>query len=100
MYQPPLPSGKFIGTSSYKYSWNFVQMPESGTLAEFEEKSEKICAMTYQEAISYRNAINSSLYSQNGNNALTDQLMPYYCFLSAYTLILLKGADVIIFCEI
>ena len=94
MYQPPLPPGKFVGTSSYKYSWNFAQMPESGTLAEFEAKSAKICAMTHEEALTYRNSINTSLYAQNGNNALTDQMMPYYCFLSAYTLILLKGAAI------
>ena len=67
-------------------------MNQTGSLTEFERKSEQMCAMSYKEAISYRNSINATLYQQNGNNAETDQMMPYYCFLSAYTLVLLRGA--------
>lgn len=94
MYQPPLPSNRFVGTSSYKYPWNFAQMDSVGTLEEFYSKSKKICAMTYDEAVEYRNSINESLYDQNGNSAQTDGNMPYYCFLSAYALALLEGTGI------
>lgn len=47
--------------------------------------------MTFKEAILYRNSINATLYAQNGNDAYTDSQLPYYCFLSAYSLLLLQG---------
>ncbi|CAM9196644.1 unnamed protein product, partial [Ectocarpus fasciculatus] len=93
-YQPPLPdpkTHKYIGTSSYKYAWNFAQMESVGSLKEFRRKSKSICNMTFKEAILYRNSINATLYAQNGNDAYTDSQLPYYCFLSAYSLLLLQG---------
>ena len=67
-------------------------MPPEGSLKEFEEKSRDICSMNYKDIVKYRDSINKTLHTQNGKSALTDSLLPYYCFLSAYSLSLLKGS--------
>lgn len=69
-------------------------MPPVGSLAEFRNKSKKVCDMTYAGATQYRNSINATLYVLNGNNAQTDAQLPYYCFLSAYSLVLLEGNEI------
>lgn len=74
-----------------RYAWNFAQMPIEGSLKEFRKKSKAVCQMTYAEARKYRKSLNATLYKLNGDNAETDTLMPYYCFLSAYSLLLLQG---------
>ena len=79
-----------------RYAWNFAQMDTIGSLKEFRNKSRDVCRMSYKEAIKYRDHMNTSLYNLNGNSALTDTLLPYYCFLSAYSLLLLQGDELLI----
>lgn len=96
-YQPPVPTGEhghFIGTSSYKYPWSFLQLPKTATLDALAEKSINICAMNLGELNFY---YQTNFNSQPGGDMdkLGDQL-PYYCFLSSYVLTLLEGKPVLI----
>lgn len=84
-YQPTLPflsDSGFIGISSYEYAWAFLKMPSTATLDEFRSRAEEICAMSFSDVLLYFEGMN------NFNNDLADYL-PYYCFLSSYTLTLL-----------
>ena len=84
-YQPSLPVGKhghFIGTSSYKDPWRFLKLPPTASLALFEERARHVCSLSYHEILQYirsNNLTSLSIISQN------------FCFLSSYTLTLLKG---------
>jgi len=85
-YQPVLPNMKnagFIGISSYEYAWTFLKLPTTATLDDFKYRAEEICAMSFSDVLLYFEGMN------NFNNDLADYL-PYYCFLSSYTLTLLK----------
>lgn len=89
-YQPPVPTGRhghFIGTSSYKYPWAFLQLPKTATLQQFEDAARDICARSFGEINYYFVSHN---LNANTNDKLSDYL-PYYCFLSAYMLTLLEG---------
>jgi Golgi nucleoside diphosphatase len=90
-YQPPIPTGDhghFIGQSTYKYPWAFLQLPKTATLAQFETQAKRLCAMSFAEMmIYYENA-----HIDFGNDKVTD-FLPYYCFLSGYVLTLLEGKN-------
>jgi hypothetical protein len=91
-YQPPLPHVdntsryNFIGTSTYKYAWTFLQLPETANLYQFEEAASKICSMTYPEIANYYNIHNLN----NDNDKMTD-IIPYSCFIASYISVLLQG---------
>lgn len=89
-YQPPIPSGKhgnFIGTSTYRYAWQFLQLPDTCSLMEFEERASRICSMTFGELIYYSQTV-KDLGLEPEKLA---SFLPYYCFLSSYVLVLLRG---------
>mmetsp|Transcript_22590 Transcript_22590/g.33034 ORF Transcript_22590/g.33034 Transcript_22590/m.33034 type:complete len:510 (-) Transcript_22590:336-1865(-) len=85
-YQPKLPSytdGHFIGSATYKYPWNFLEMPETASIDEFKEKAKNICAMSYKDIKIYSSKLKSTIKK--------NELIPYYCFLSAYITVLLEN---------
>jgi Golgi nucleoside diphosphatase len=89
-YQPKLPSienGHFIGSATYKYPWNFLQMPDFGTLEMFKTRAERICALSYEDILSYNQDLTTDIKN--------DDLVPYYCFLSAYITVMLEGKYVV-----
>jgi len=86
VYQPTLPSGQsFIGTSSYIYSWEILLLNHSVSLDYFDSKAKVICSMSYEEVEKYFDDSNLELH----DDKLSD-LIPYFCFLSAYTHVLLE----------
>lgn len=106
-YQPPLPHtapsgtsnsglnnaldrvhGNFLGTSTYKYAWMFLQLPETASLRDFDAKAVDICKYTYTDLQAYY--INNSLNTDN--DKMTD-IIPYTCFIAAYISVLLQGKD-------
>lgn len=89
-YQPSLPNGKhgnFIGTSSYLYSWKFLQMPTTAPLTLFEEKSISICQQNYSYLQRY---FKENFYQTDDDYVKLFGYLPYYCFLSAYSATLLE----------
>lgn len=85
-YQPDLPPNQnFIGTSSYKYAWNLLMLPQTSSIADFRKRAAMVCSLSYPEVV---------LYSQQTFLGTTDEklslLVPYFCFMSAYTLVLLE----------
>jgi len=86
-YQPSIPVEKdsgFLGISSYIYAWTFLRMPSTASLDEFRIRAKEICSLSFSDVL---------LYYENMNlvdNDVSDYL-PYYCFLSTYTLSLLEG---------
>jgi hypothetical protein len=94
-YQPPIPTGRhghFIGTSSYKFPWAFLQLPKTATLQQFEEKAVGLCQMNFAEMMLYYENNHIDL----GNDKVSD-FLPYYCFLAGYVLTLLEGSSFSIF---
>lgn len=86
VYQPTLPSGQsFIGTSSYIYSWEILLLNDSVSLDYFDSRAKVICSMSYEEVEQYFEDSNLELH----DDKLSD-LIPYFCFLSAYTHVLLE----------
>lgn len=85
-YQPKIPlmeDSGFVGISSYKYAWSFLRMPTTSTLDEFRQRAKEICSMSFGDILQYYEEMNAI------NSDLSDYL-PYYCFLSSYTLTLLQ----------
>eukprot|EP01041_Mallomonas_annulata_P012216 gene12216-25646_t len=86
-YQPNLPDmsdSGFIGISSYIYAWTFLKMPSTATIDDFRLKAEEVCAMSFSDVLLYYEGMN------NFDSDIADYL-PYYCFLSSYTLTLLTN---------
>ena len=95
-YQPPIPEandprGRFVGVSSYRYAWEFLQLPRSATLKQFKLKSEQICSLSFGDLLLY--------FSSNGFNMIRTndihEFLPYFCFLSSYIIVLIEGDSVI-----
>lgn len=85
-YQPSLPAGqKFIGTSSYKYAWNILMLQDTASFQEYKRKAKFVCSLSFSDAM---------LYSDNNNLSTTDEklseIVPYFCFMSVYTYVLLQ----------
>jgi len=88
-YQPTLPQGDhghFIGTSSYKLPWKFLSLPPTTTISNVISKAEKMCSLSFKEVQAYVAANNETM----GTDKSILGSMPYFCFLSSYTLVLLK----------
>ena len=90
-YQPPLPqggtadgAGHFVGTSTYQYPWQFLQMPAVGTLPQFKEAAANICSKSFNDIVLYDAALT---YIKTPKHS---SLLPYYCFLSSYIVVLLE----------
>lgn len=91
-YQPQLPvgaNGHFLGTSTFKYPWSFLNMPPTATLKEFSKKVEWLCSLTYSELLDYNKNNNYGI-----KNSQHTTLLPNYCYMSSYILILLKGISI------
>lgn len=97
-YQPPIPSavdprGKFVGVSSYRYAWEFLQLPRSATLKQFKLRSEHICSLSFGDLLLY--------FSSNGFNMIRSndihEFLPYFCFLSSYVIVLVEGGHTLSF---
>jgi hypothetical protein len=87
-YQPALPeSMSFVGISSFEAPWLFFQLPPTATLSTFREKATDICRMTFGELIDYSAQL-ASLGKHVGTEV--EDLLPYYCFLGSYTLLILE----------
>eukprot|EP01031_Cornospumella_fuschlensis_P027429 gene27429-33131_t len=105
-YQPPLPHtapsnngetspaasntlgsahGNFLGTSTYKYAWVFLQLPETASLRDFDAKAVDICKYNYADLQAYYNSNNLNA----DNDKMTD-IIPYTCFIAAYISVLLQ----------
>lgn len=92
-YQPPLPHryggsashGSFLGTSTYKYAWNFLQLPTTASLADFDAHAAPLCQKSYADILSYyaTNNLNTD------NEKMTD-IIPYSCFIASYISLLLQ----------
>ena len=86
-YQPAIPNEKdsgFIGISSYIYAWTFLKMPSTATLDQFRVRAREICSLSFSDVLLYYEGMNMF------DGDLADYL-PYYCFLSSYTLTLLES---------
>lgn len=75
-----------VGTSSYTYPWKFLLLPATASLELVRSKAQMICSLNFGELLTYYEVNNLSLLKEK----VTD-LVPYFCFLSAYTLVLLVG---------
>lgn len=96
-YQPPLPHdqavlgdhrgqhGHFLGTSTYKYAWTFLQLNETATLQQLDASATTLCQMSFADVQSFyaRNHFDS------GGDKLTD-ILPYSCFIATYISVLLQ----------
>jgi Golgi nucleoside diphosphatase len=84
IYQPKLPRGdsfaEFIAFSNYYHVWKFLGLPERATIAQLEESTRKVCAMSKEELIQFNDA----------NGRVDGDLLDSYCFRSAYALKLLN----------
>lgn len=80
---------RFIGTSSYKYAWKFLLMPTTATLDDFEKRAAKICSMSYTAVQEY--VTKHKLMLDDSTHYM--EFLPYYCFMSSYNLVMLKGQD-------
>ncbi len=88
-YQPKLPTGAnghFIGTSTFKYPWQFLEMKPTATLNDFRVKVEWLCSLSYSEMLAFNKKSKTGI--QNSQHIV---LLPNYCYLSSYILILLQG---------
>ena len=87
-YQPSLPTGtaryKFIGTSSYRYIWKFLQLPETVRLSVYREKARSVCSMSMDEVTEYVKKSNEAT-----GTGTVPKMLPYYCFMASYYLVLL-----------
>ena len=79
-----------MGTSTFILPWNFLQLPPTASMREFEKKSKKICKMSYREIIEYNAGLPGNGYGGNKQDK-HDELLPYYCFLSSYIIVLMEG---------
>lgn len=84
-YQPAIPTDqRFIGTSSYKYAWNILMLPDTARLKDYKEKARFVCSLSYADA---------GVYSASNSMMLSDDKLllnvPYFCFISTYTYVLL-----------
>eukprot|EP00981_Chlorochromonas_danica_P008352 scaffold2136_cov170-Ochromonas_danica.AAC.6 len=96
-YQPPIPHtngsvaagtrGSFVGTSTYKYAWTFLQLPETATMERLEAQAASICQYNYADLLSYYSSHNLN----NDNDKMTD-IIPYSCFIATYIAVLLQGS--------
>lgn len=87
-YQPSLPTGKngnFFGNSAYKFPWKILMLPPTAPFELWQSKAENICSMTFSEIGAYALQNNITI----ADSKLSDML-PYFCFLSVYPLVLLK----------
>lgn len=84
-YQPSVNDVKhFIGTSSYRYPWKILLLPDTAPLSHFRKRAEFVCSMSFSQIIHY--------YEVNNFDAVDDKLgemIPNYCFLATYTYALL-----------
>jgi hypothetical protein len=86
-YQPPLPrgnTGHFIGTSTYKYPWQFLQMPAVGSVSQFRDAASNICSKSFNDIVLYDATLT---YLKTAKHS---SLLPYYCFLTSYMVVLLE----------
>jgi hypothetical protein len=87
-YQPRLPQGKyrhFFATSSYQLPWTFLRLNSNITLSEMEIKAANICSLTLKETYDY-----VKLHKLNEIDEKLGVTNQYFCFMAAYTLVLLK----------
>lgn len=84
-YQPSVSDVKhFIGTSSYRYPWKILLLPDTAPLSHFRKRAEFVCSMSFSQVIHY--------YEVNNFDSIDDKLgemIPNYCFLASYTYALL-----------
>jgi len=87
-YQPALPTGRngnFFGTSSYKFTWKILMLPQTASLELWEQRATDICSMSFTEVASYAVLNNITLA-----DAKLSDMLPYFCFISTYPLVLVK----------
>ena len=90
-YQPPLPikeHGQFIGTSSYAIPWHFLLLPNTASLGFVQERASALCQMNFDDVLFY---YETNKQIMNTDSVAVAAQIPYFCFLSAYILVLLKG---------
>jgi Golgi nucleoside diphosphatase len=86
-YQPSVSESnqrQFIGTSSYRYSWKILLLPDTSSLEDYKRRAEFLCSLSFRDVIHY--------YEVNNLNTVDDKLgemIPNYCFLVSYTYALL-----------
>lgn len=86
VYQPPLPQensidDEFILTANYYDVWTFLQLPERATLAQLEERTEKICHMNAKEIEAYLETV---------SEPVKDEGLYQYCFRATFMLEMLS----------
>ena len=75
---------RFIGTSSYRYPWRILLLPETATLTEYRSRAEKICAMSFRDVIHYSEVNNLNSFEDRLGDRICN-----WCFLVSYTYALL-----------
>lgn len=98
-YQPAIPPasdprGRFIGVSSYRYAWEFLQLPKSSTVMQLKLKSEYICSLSFGDLLLYFSSRGFNLIRTNDIH----EFLPYFCFLSSYLVVLVEGATWFLLC--
>lgn len=76
----------FICTSSYKYPWKFLKMPQTSSLKDFSIRANELCSLSFTEMLLYY----EKELSMNEDSDKLSEFLPYYCFLSSYIITLLE----------
>ena len=64
-------------------------MPATATLGEFKAQSSYICSLSFGELQIY--LITNGFNSKTNASFVFTEYLPYYCFLSSYTIVLMEG---------
>jgi hypothetical protein len=93
-YQPRLPqgeAGRFVGSGLFKYPWQLLKLaPDGGSIDQFRGRASWLCSMSFSELVLY----DAGLLDVEKDRKHTT-LLPYYCFLSSYMILLLQGASAV-----
>lgn len=87
VYQPRLPQNStFVGSSAYKFPWKILQLPQTASFELWTERAMAMCSMSFSEVNAYAIKYNITIA-----DAKMSDMIPYFCFLSVYPLVLIKG---------
>lgn len=86
VYQPGLPKNStFVGSSAYKFPWKILQLPRTASFELWTERAMSVCSMSFAEVNAYAVRFNITIA-----DAKMSDMMPYFCFLAVYPLVLIK----------
>jgi hypothetical protein len=74
-----------MGTSSYKFTWKILMLPPTASLEQWQARATEVCSLSFSEVATYALVNNITIA-----DAKLSDMLPYFCFLSVYPLVLLK----------